>query len=412
MQLNMGVYLGYSDSLQQVIRERPNIASEVLTQLKAAAVNTVWVTNGPLDLAALKAFMQAAKDADIKVNLGRGDFYTRDDKGNPDTCVSIIESLWAALGPDLQPNAFVLADEPLNSAWQHLEQVAAACKQRGIPTCITAVTPFFAPNRYDTSSLTTLALDYYPFRAAGLATNPPQGGAAYAAFIEWMTKARGFASVRGCKPAAIVQGFQEYDGPSVEDENGLVTLLPGTRQALRPPTPDEVKWQVNAAVAIGHKEVHAFAYGLGHVWIPSASKPASTNSMLGPAVTSPTPTGAGVTLVAFPSYKTTPQMQALTDAYEKLSSVSGLVASFTLPAPAELQAWASPGDVARVHAVGSKHYLTVVGDPSVAPRSMLVTLPGAKMCKAITPNTTNGLMFFTKALITLKPAELSVWQIN
>lgn len=409
-----GVYIGYSDSVLQVINQRPTIVDEVMQKLSVAGVTHVWTTNGPDTYERVDQWVTTANKYNIKCRIGSGHWYINTVLDDPATKFNRINNLWVSLSPSSRPFSFVIGDETVPECRSLTAELASRCRANGIDTTYTVLSQDYALFVGAVGSHSSYAAcDYYPFFAPGLASNPPYGGAALTRFSSVFQSNLLPASNNGTKPLAIVQGFQDWSGPATLDSNSNLVRLPGSQQLFRAPTAKETSWQIYDAVStVGHG-VYVFAYGLGGPsWTPNPSATPTNNPNLSPPLTTTVNTGATTTLVSFPQYADGPAMAGLRRAYSRLKQVDGLLpnlveANYVVNLSPKL-----PGDRAKIKVDprNGKRYLVVITDPTAGSRLMFINnVPTPSFVMPLT--SLRGAAWFNLFWVTMDGGDMGIWQL-
>ncbi len=252
-----------------------------------------------------------------------------------------------------KPIAWGLGDEPRTAYMDEMAAYVGAWRKYapGEPVATVAMCGDVAAA--GKAGFDALACDVYPFFSPG---DPhAYGGPSPAA---WLRNTRRLVqhSPRGWM---MGQAFQEPWGPFELDERGNIVYLPGGAPHWVMPTPDQVRWQALAAVALGAKGMFYFHYRLvlrakpraGPAQLPAAAKEKS-NSHRPP------------TLV-YGDGRPTPQYEALGEAFGWLERWAPQLAPLRPAATAEAwQCQPSPagGDVVSllVHPATGRRCLMVV----------------------------------------------------
>lgn len=409
-----GVYIGYSDSILQLINQRPTIVDEVMQNLAVAGVTHVWTTNGPDTYERVLQWTTAANRHNIKCRIGSGKFYINTVLDDPSVKFNRINNLWVSLAPDKRPFSFVLGDETVPECRSLTAELARRCRTAGIETTYTVL-----HKDYDLfvgsvgSNSSYAACDFYPFFAPGLRTNPPYGGAALTLFSNVFQSKIIPSRNNGTKPLAIVQGFQDFSGPTTLDSRGNLVMLPGSQQLFRAPTMKETSWQIYDAVStVGHG-VYVFAYGLGGTaWVPNPNAAPTNNPNLSPPATTTINTGAPTTLVAFPQYADGPAMVGLKTSYAKLKQIDGLLPNLVDSTTKVNLATPLPGDRAKIKIDqrNGKRYLIVITDPTAGPRLLFIgNIPLPSF--VIPVNGVSSFAWFNLFWATMDGGDMGVWQL-
>lgn len=412
-----------------------------LDDLENHNVNFIMTGNGPCDMDELGLLVELASQRKIKIIPSCGDWMIHSDNAmNEEWLQTQIKNLknWVyKLGEKLSPFAFFIADELHPDYASQLDTFVGSIFKTSIP--ITMTTMHWQKDILDypnTSQIPFVILDNYCFfRSPGNAS----GNYSYTWFKKYVKEYIEKTTPLLTKPWIFLQAFQKVWGPSRQEKNGNITILPGGGNHFRMPTPTDIHWQTWAAVALGAKGLGFFTYIVNgptyeahEDWVRGEIGPltdteykyyqaALATKEWETPVGETRPTNAPMALVSWPNYQPGPQYEAMKQTYADLKPLAGFLLGLknvsdensedilpTIVGPMK-------GDIVNVlkDSEGTL-FLAIVADPTGNGEIYLELLPNVK---ALIPlfnapaSSTNTTDTSKNALVKLTPGKGAFYKI-
>ncbi len=223
-----------------------------LDDLASHHVNAIWLTHRSSSEAAQFARRAARRGIYLVASLGElAGEVGRIRNGNHEALIRRTLQDW---GEAPKPIAWGLGDEPRTPYMREMAAYVEAWRKHAPGEPVTSVVMSRDLAAADKARFDALACDVYPFFSPG---NPnAYGGPPPAA---WLKNTRRLVE-HSRRPWMMGQAFQEPWGPFELDGQGNIVYLPGGAPHWVMPSPDQVRWQALAAIALGAKGMFYFHY--------------------------------------------------------------------------------------------------------------------------------------------------------
>jgi hypothetical protein len=347
-----------------------------LDDLRDHFVTAVWTVNGPDRVEDLGLLCELAAARGIVVIAGSGHWAMHAGNANDawvEHAMAKLRGAWFGLEGRPGPLAFTLADEPRAGYMEVFGRYASRVANAGIPATTVVMWGDIAAAIREAGGLPYLCTDIYPFFGS---PHGPRGDSSYDFFAGNVRSFTRRCEAAGIEPWVMGQAYQEIWGPSREEEDGRVVVLPGGGTHWVMPTPEQVAWQVSASMVLGARGMFLFAYG-----VPFRAKPEAAPIGEGWARTETFDTGGPMSLVSWPGYKGSAQYRALAVSYRRVRQMLPLLRRLRTVEPARGDvrlglAGALAGDVVNVlrETTSGQLHLAVAASPKETGRAVPLLL--------------------------------------
>ncbi|MBI5091347.1 MAG: hypothetical protein HZB26_02775 [Candidatus Hydrogenedentes bacterium] len=264
----LGAYLPWEftgDYCKHAGMDQWQYVEKIVRSAKEQNIDTLWLVN--IQVPDLQKLLKITIPAGIKVLPCLGEIEPKNhgfklDEANPSTFdapfahyAEEVPEIVKALGEDKKGIlAWVLGDEPTGATITLVEHLRKLFREADPER------PVLTVNMWPQSAelpgktrMTTFCVDLYPFFGRNNPNGPFTPDASRNFFTVNAQRLVEAAGRDGRSAWVMGQGFADVGGPSIADNHGSVTVLPGGMLCWRLPTLPEIRWQIWESFRCGAK---------------------------------------------------------------------------------------------------------------------------------------------------------------